>query len=172
MSNTSRAGEDKRAESSAGVFSEQERASMKARSTELKAEARGGRGAKKAAKDEAAVLAKIAEMASPDRELATRVHDIVTAAAPELAPKLWYGQPAYARDGKPVCFFRSGQVDKERYSTLGFSAAAALDEDSGMWPTSYALTGLDDAGEAAIAELVKKALPWTLDPGPAPALAS
>ncbi|GAA4709271.1 protein of unknown function (DU1801) [Promicromonospora umidemergens] len=155
---TSKAGEDKRAESSAGVFSEQERAALKARSTELKEEARDGRGAKKAAKDEAAVLSKIAEMESPDRELAARVHDIVTAAAPELAPKLWYGQPAYARDGEVVCFFRSGQVDKERYSTFGFSVAAALDEDGGMWPTSYALTGLDKAGEAAIAELVKKAL--------------
>lgn len=131
---------------------------MKARAKELKAEASGGRGAQKAAKDEAAVLAKIAEMESPDRELAARVHDIVTTAAPELTPRLWYGQPAYAVDGKVVCFFRSGQVDKERYSTLGFSVAAALDEDGGMWPTSYALTGLDDAGAATIADLVKKAV--------------
>ena len=131
---------------------------MKARAKELKAEASGGRGAQKAAKDEAAVLAKIAEMESPDRELAARVHDIVTTAAPELTPRLWYGQPAYAVDGKVVCFFRSGQVDKERYSTFGFSVAAALDEDGGMWPTSYALTGLDDAGAATIADLVKKAV--------------
>ena len=131
---------------------------MKARAKELKAEASGGRGAQKAAKDEAAVLAKSAEMESPDRELAARVHDIVTTAAPELTPRLWYGQPAYAVDGKVVCFFRSGQVDKERYSTLGFSVAAALDEDGGMWPTSYALTGLDDAGAATIADLVKKAV--------------
>jgi uncharacterized protein YdhG (YjbR/CyaY superfamily) len=131
---------------------------MKARAAELKAEARGSRGEKKAAKDEAACLSKIAEMASPDRELATRVHDIVTTAAPELAPKLWYGQPAYAKDGKVVCFFRSGEVDKERYSTLGFSVEANLDEDGGLWPTSYAVTRLDDAGEATIAELVKKAV--------------
>ncbi|MFD2795032.1 DUF1801 domain-containing protein [Promicromonospora vindobonensis] len=158
MSSTSRADAGKREESSSGAFSEQERAAMKARAKELKAEAAGGRGAKKAAKDEAAVLSKIAEMASPDRELAARVHDIVTDAAPELAPKLWYGQPAYARDGKVICFFRSGQVDKERYSTFGFSVEAALDQDGGLWPTSYALTGLDDAGEATIADLVRRAV--------------
>ncbi|MFD2024536.1 DUF1801 domain-containing protein [Promicromonospora aerolata] len=158
MSSTSRAGAGKREDSSSGAFSEQERTAMKARAKELKAEAGGGRAAQKAAKDEAAVLAKIAEMESPDRELAARVHDIVTTAAPELAPRLWYGQPAYAVDGKVVCFFRSGQVDKERYSTLGFSVAAALDEDGGMWPTSYALTGLDDVGAATFADLVKKAV--------------
>ena len=86
------------------------------------------------------------------------MHDIVTTAAPELAPTTWYGQPAYAKAGKVVCFFRSGLVDKERYSTLGFSVQANLDEDGGLWPTSYAVTGLDDAGEATIAELVKKAV--------------
>ncbi|WP_129666101.1 DUF1801 domain-containing protein [Phytoactinopolyspora endophytica] len=158
MSGTSKASEKKRDGSSAEGFSEQERAAMKARATELKAEARGGRGSKKAAADEEAVLSKIAEMASPDRALAERVHAIVTDAAPELAPKLWYGQPAYAKSGKVVCFFRSGQVDKERYSTFGFSVHANLDEDGGMWPTSYALTELGEAGEAAIRMLVKKAV--------------
>ncbi|TMR94015.1 DUF1801 domain-containing protein [Nonomuraea basaltis] len=158
MSGTSRASEKKRNDSSAEGFSEEERAAIKARTTELKVEARGGRGSKKAAADEAAVLSTIAEMASPDRALAERVHTIVTATAPELAPKLWYGQPAYAKAGKVVCFFRSGQVDKERYSTFRFSVEANLDEDSGMWPTSYALTELSEAGEAAIRKLVKKAV--------------
>jgi uncharacterized protein YdhG (YjbR/CyaY superfamily) len=139
-------------------FSQEERAAMKARSAELRAEARGSRGAKKAAADEAAVLSKIAEMVSPDRELAERVHAVVTGAAPELAPKLWYGQPAYAKAGKIVCFFRSGQVDNERYSSFGFSTEANLDDDSGIWPTSYALTELTEAGEKMITELVKRAL--------------
>jgi uncharacterized protein YdhG (YjbR/CyaY superfamily) len=97
-------------------------------------------------------------MAPPDRALAERVHAIVTAAAPELAPKLWYGQPAYAKAGKVVCFFRSGQVDKERYSSLGFTAEANLDDDDGMWPTAYALTELSEAGETALRELVRKAV--------------
>lgn len=112
---------------------------------------------KKAAADEAAVLSKIAEMPMPDRDMAERLHKIVTAAAPELLPKLWYGQPAYAKSGKVVCFFRSGQVDKVRYSTLGFNEDANLDENDGMWPTSYALSQLSEAGEARIAELVKQA---------------
>lgn len=131
---------------------------MKERAAELQGEARGGRGSKKAAADEAALLSKIAEMAQLDRELAERLHAIVTAAAPELSPKLWYGQPAYEKAGKVVCFFRSGQVDKERYSTFGFSAEANLDDDSGIWPTSYALTELSEAGERTITELVKKAV--------------
>ncbi|MBS3941775.1 MAG: DUF1801 domain-containing protein [Actinobacteria bacterium] len=109
---------------------------------------------KKAAADAAALQDKIAEMASPDREIAERVHAIVMAAAPDLAPKLWYGQPAWAKDGKVVCFFRSGQVDKERYSTFGFSAEANLDDDTGIWPTSYALTELTDAGEQQLTRLV------------------
>jgi uncharacterized protein YdhG (YjbR/CyaY superfamily) len=159
VSGTSKDSEKKkRSDSSTEGFSEEERAATKARARELKAGARGGRGSKKAAADEAAVRSTIAEMASPDRALAERVHAIVTAAAPELAPKLWYGQPAYAKSGKVVCFFRSGQVDKERYSTFGFSVEANLDEDGGMWPTSYALTELSEAGEAAIGELVKKAV--------------
>ena len=113
---------------------------------------------KKAAADEAAVLAKIAEMSMPDRDIAERLHNIVTTAAPELLPKLWYGQPAYAKSGKVVCFFRSGQADKVRYSTFGFNEDANLDEKDGMWPTSYALTQLSEAGAARIADLVKQAV--------------
>ncbi|MFT4469341.1 DUF1801 domain-containing protein [Arthrobacter sulfonylureivorans] len=112
---------------------------------------------KKAAADEAPVLSKIAEMPMPDRDMAERLHKIVTTAAPELLPKLWYGQPAYAKSGKVVCFFRSGQGDKVRYSTFGFNEDANLDENDGMWPTSYALSQLSEAGEARIAELVKQA---------------
>ncbi|GII94146.1 DUF1801 domain-containing protein [Sinosporangium siamense] len=152
MSSTSKAGETS---TPMEGFSEQERAAIKARAKELKA---GGRGSKKAAADEAAVLSAIAGMAPSDRVLAERVHAIVTAAAPELAPKLWYGQPAYARAGKVVCFLRSGQLDKERYSSFGFSVAANLDEDGGMWPTSYALTELSEAAEATIRKLVQKAV--------------
>lgn len=151
-------GTSKASEKTKRVFSEEERAAMKERAAELKAEARSGRGSKKAAADEAAVLSKIADKASPDRALAERLHAIVTAAAPELSPKLWYGQPAYAKAGKVVCFFRSGQVDKERYSTFGFSTEANLDDDSSIWPTSYALTELSEAGEKTIIELVKKAV--------------
>jgi uncharacterized protein YdhG (YjbR/CyaY superfamily) len=137
-------------------FSEEERAAMRARAKELK-NARGDR----AAKDEAAVLNAIEKMAEPDRALAERVHAIVTTAAPELAPRTWYGQPAYARagkGGKVVCFFRSGKGDKERYSTLGFTAEANLDADGGFWPTAYAVTELNDDGAAALAELVKRAV--------------
>ncbi|HLU73283.1 MAG TPA: DUF1801 domain-containing protein [Nonomuraea sp.] len=139
-------------------LSEAERAAVKERAAELKTEARRGRGSGKAAADERAVLAKIADMAPPDREIAERVHAIVTSAAPELAPKLWYGQPAYAKAGKVVCFFRSGQADKERYSTFGFSTEANLDDADGIWPTSFALTELTEAGEATIRELVRKAV--------------
>lgn len=139
-------------------FSAEERAAMKARAQELKNEARTARGAEKAAAEEKAVLEKIAAMQSPDRELAERVHAIVGEAAPELAPKLYYGQPGYARAGKVVCFFRSGLDDKERYSTFGFSAAANLDVAGGMWPTSYALAEMDAAAEVALGELVKRAV--------------
>ena len=138
-------------------FSPEERDAMKQRAAELKKEGSGGRGSKAAA-DEAAVLAKIAEMQEPDRSMAERLHVVVTTAAPELAPKLWYGQPAWARAGKVVCFFRSGQVDEERYSTFGFSAQADLDDEGGLWATSYALSELSEAGEATIAELVKRAV--------------
>lgn len=107
-------------------------------------------------KDEQAVLEKIAELPDGDRELVERVHALVVEHAPELAPKPFYGAPGYARDGKVVCFVRSGEKDGERYSTLGFSGHARLD-DGAMWPTSYALTTLDDETEARIVELVRRA---------------
>ncbi|MDA0565917.1 DUF1801 domain-containing protein [Streptomonospora sp. S1-112] len=138
-------------------FSEQERAAMKERAAELKKEAARPRGGKAAA-DELDVLAKIAEMEQPDRAVAERLHAIVTATAPELAPKLWYGQPAYARKGKVVCFFRSGRVDKERYSSFGFTTEAGLDDPSGLWPTAYAVTELTPEAEEAITALVKRAV--------------
>ena len=130
---------------------------MKERSAELKAEAGRGRTKAKAAADEADMVAKIAGMPLPDRVMAERVHAIVTEAAPELLPKLYYGQPGWASEGKVVVFFRSGLADKARYSTLGFSVAAKLDDESGLWPTSYALDHLDDEGAAAISLLVKRA---------------
>ena len=136
-------------------FSEQERAAMKARAAELRKES--GRGTKAAAA-ELDVLAKIAEMEEPDRAVAERIHAIVTANAPELAPKLWYGQPAYARKGKVVCFFRSGQVDRERYSSFGFTTEANLDDPGGLWPTSYAVSGLTEKAEEAMAALVRQAV--------------
>lgn len=138
-------------------FSEQERVAMKERAAELRREASSGRGGKAAAA-ERDVLSKIATMAAGDRVVAERIHAIVTTTAPALSPKLWYGQPAYAREGKVVCFFRSGVADKERYSTFGFTAAANLDDNSGMWPTSFAVTELSEHAEAAIAALVAKAI--------------
>lgn len=148
---------DENAKTNTNGFSEEERTAMKERAAELKKEASRGRG-NKAATDEADVLSKIEQMAEPDRAVAERIHAIVTSNAPELSPKLWYGQPAYARKGKVVCFVRSGHVDKERYSTFGFTPEANLDDDSGIWPTSYAVTELSDKAEKAIAELVKKAV--------------
>lgn len=139
-------------------FSEQERAAIKARAAEVKAEKGRRSRSDKAAADRDAVVAKIAEMPADDRALAERVHELVTTAAPDLAPKLYYGQPAYARKGKVVCFFRSGQMDGERYSTFGFSQEANLDDPSGLWPTSYALTTLTKAGEKTITEMVKTAI--------------
>jgi len=139
-----------------GGFSEQERAAMKERAAELKKEAGRGRGRKQAA-DLLDVLSKIEKMAEPDRAIAERIHAIVTANAPGLSPKLWYGQPAYARDGKVICFFRSGATDKERYSTFGFTPEAQLDDESGLWPTSYAVTRLGEEAEKAITALVRKA---------------
>jgi uncharacterized protein YdhG (YjbR/CyaY superfamily) len=135
-------------------FTDDERAAMKERAQELKAEAR--RGADRAA-GESALLAKIAEMQGPDRALAKRLHAIVTASAPALSPKTWYGMPAYAKDGKVVCFFQSAQKFKTRYATFGFSAEANLDEGA-MWPTSFALKELTAAEEARIGALVKKAV--------------
>jgi uncharacterized protein YdhG (YjbR/CyaY superfamily) len=132
------------------TFTAEERAAMKERARELKA-------AKGKAEGESDLLAKIAEMPKADRVMAERLHAIVTSSAPELAPKTWYGMPAYAnKDGKIVCFFRNASKFKDRYATFGFNDAANLDEGS-MWPTSYALTDLTAADEKKIAALVKKA---------------
>jgi uncharacterized protein YdhG (YjbR/CyaY superfamily) len=137
-------------------LTDEERAAMKARTQELKTEARRGPRADKA-DGEAAVLAKIAEMPEADRVMAERLHAIITASAPALAPKTWYGMPAYAKDGKVVCFFQAADKFKSRYATFGFDAAAKLDEGS-MWPVAFALTALTAADEARIAALVKKAV--------------
>ncbi|MER5201724.1 DUF1801 domain-containing protein [Streptomyces sp. NPDC002825] len=133
-------------------FTDDERAAMKEHAKELKAAKR--RGAK--ADTEPEVLAKIAEMDEADRALAERVHALVKENAPNLTAKLWYGMPAYAREGKVVCFFQSAQKFKSRYATLGFSDQAALDEDT-MWPTSYALTALNPTTEKRIAALIAQA---------------
>jgi len=136
-------------------WTDEERAAMKERAREMKAEAGRGRRAGKA-DGEADVFAKIAEMPDPDRALAERLHSLIKATAPSLAPKTWYGMPAYARDGKVVCFFQSADKFKARYATFGFSDEAKLD-DGTMWPTSFALTKLTAADEATIGALVKKA---------------
>lgn len=133
-------------------FTAEEREAMKERAKELKGTARRG----KKANEEEAVLAKIAEMPAADRAMAERIHAAVQAGAPGLAPKLWYGMPAYAKDGKVVCFFQSAEKFKTRYATLGFNDTAALD-DGTMWPTAFALTKLTDEDEATIAALVKRA---------------
>ncbi|MFF5783605.1 iron chaperone [Streptomyces sp. NPDC012693] len=139
-------------------FTEEEREAMKERAKELKASARrDARSAKARAEGDAEVRAKIAEMPEADRVLAERIHEIVAASAPDLAPKLWYGMPSYARDGKVVCFFQSAEKFKTRYATLGFSDLAQLDEGS-LWATSFALTELGAAVEARIAALVEKAV--------------
>jgi uncharacterized protein YdhG (YjbR/CyaY superfamily) len=132
----------------------EERAAMKERLRELKAEERTS---KNKATGESDLLAKIAEMPAPDRALAQRLHAIVTASAPDLWPKTWYGMPAYAKDGKVVCFFQSASKFKSRYATLGFSDEANLDKGA-MWPTSFALKELTAAEEAKIGALVKKAV--------------
>ena len=131
------------------VFSADERAAMKELVQERKAQARGEDG-------ERAVLGKIAEMPGPDRAMAERLHAIVKASAPSLSPKTWYGMPAYAKDGKVVCFFQSAAKFKARYATFGFSDNANLDEGN-MWPTYFALKELTAAEEKKIAELVKQA---------------
>jgi uncharacterized protein YdhG (YjbR/CyaY superfamily) len=131
-------------------FTDAERAAMKERAQELKAEARKADG-------ESAVLAKIAEMPEPDRATAKRLHEIVKDSAPGLSPKTWYGMPAYAKDGKVVCYFQNAAKFKSRYSTFGFNDAANLDEGA-MWPTSFALTELTATEEARISALVKKAV--------------
>ena len=137
-------------------FTDEERAAMKERAQELKAEARRGRRADQA-DGESDVLAKIAEMPEPDRTMAKRLHAIIKTSVPALSPKTWYGMPAYAKDGKVVCFFQSAQKFKSRYATFGFSDEANLDEGA-MWPTSFALKGLTTAEEARIGALVKKAV--------------
>lgn len=137
-------------------FTDEERAAMKERGQELKADARrGARGGK--ADGESAVLAKLAEMPEPDRAMAERLHAIIKASAPALSPKTWYGMPAYAKDGKVVCYFTPASKFKERYATLGFSDKANLDEGT-VWPTSFALTELTAAAEARVSELVKRAV--------------
>ena len=133
-------------------FTDEEQAAMKERAQELKAAARANK-----ADGENDVLAKIAEMPEPDRTMAERLHAIIKASAPALSPRTWYGMPAYARDGKVICFFQSAQKFKSRYATFGFSDAANLDEGA-MWPTSFALKELTAAEEAAIGALVKKAV--------------
>src|SRR5687767_11093318 len=136
-------------------FTDEERAAMRERAKELKAEARAN---KKKAEGESDVLAKIAEMQGPDRDMAEQLHAIIKASAPDLSPKLWYGMPAYAnKDGKVVCFFQSGQKYKSRYCTFGFQDAAHLDEGA-MWPASFAINKLTANEEKKITELVKKAV--------------
>jgi uncharacterized protein YdhG (YjbR/CyaY superfamily) len=137
-------------------FADEERAAMKERAQELKADARRGPRAAKA-DGESALLAKIAELPEPDRAMAERLHAVITASAPALSPKTWYGMPAYAKDGQVVCFFQSAHKFKSRYATFGFSDEANLDQGA-MWPTSFALQELTAAEEAKIGALVKQAL--------------
>jgi uncharacterized protein YdhG (YjbR/CyaY superfamily) len=137
-------------------FTDEERAAMKERAQELKGDARRGPRAGKA-DGERDVLAKIAEMPEPDRVMAERLHALITATTPALSPRTWYGMPAYAKDGKVVCFFQSAQKFTTRYATLGFSDKANLDEGA-MWPTSFALKALSAAEERKIGALVKKAV--------------
>ncbi|MBA3470194.1 MAG: DUF1801 domain-containing protein [Herpetosiphonaceae bacterium] len=127
---------------------------MKERAKELKAEARANKNREEGERD---VLAKIAEMQESERAMAQRIHEIITASAPDLAPRTWYGMPAYAKDGKIVCFFQSAEKFNTRYATLGFSDPANLD-DGAMWPTAFALMALTAAEEERIAALIKKAV--------------
>jgi uncharacterized protein YdhG (YjbR/CyaY superfamily) len=138
------------------AFTDEERAAIRARAHEQKASARRGARADRA-DGESEVLAKIAEMEEPDRVLAERLHALITASAPALAPRTWYGMPAYAKDGQVVCFFQSAEKFHTRYATLGFSDKAHLD-DGALWPVAYALTELTAADEARISALVKKAV--------------
>jgi uncharacterized protein YdhG (YjbR/CyaY superfamily) len=135
-------------------FSDEERAAMKERAKELKAEARAN---KNRAEGESDLLARIAEMPEPDRTMATRLHEIITRSAPALAPKTWYGMPAYAKDGKVVCYFTAASKFNSRYATFGFNDVANLD-DGAMWPTSFALAELTAAEEERIGALVKQAV--------------
>lgn len=135
-------------------FTDEEQAAIKERAKEIKAEARAEKDREAG---ESALLEKIAEMLEPDRSMAERLHEIITTNAPDLMPKTWYGMPAYAKDGKVVCFFQSAQKFNSRYATFGFNDTANLDEGN-IWPTAFALTKLTAADEARIASLVKKAV--------------
>ena len=135
-------------------FTDEEKAAMRNRAQELKAEARAN---KNKAEGESAALAAIAAMQEPDRSMAKRLHAIIKASAPALSPKTWYGMPAYAKDGKVVCFFQSAQKFNTRYATFGFSDAANLDEGA-LWPVAFALKELTATEEARISALVKKAV--------------
>jgi uncharacterized protein YdhG (YjbR/CyaY superfamily) len=137
----------------AGGFTDEERGAMKERARELKAEARANNSSEDGERE---VLAKIAEMPEPDRIMATRVHEIIRAGAPSLTPRTWYGMPAYAREGRVICFFQSAHKFKARYATLGFNDGAHLD-DGAMWPVAFALKELTPAEEARIIALVKRA---------------
>jgi uncharacterized protein YdhG (YjbR/CyaY superfamily) len=154
MTSTKKAAKQSAKSTTGKGFTDEERAAMKNRTQELRAEAPAN---KNKAEWESDVLAKIAEMQEPDRAMAKRLHAIIKASAPVLSPKLWYGMPAYAKDGKVVCFFQSAQKFKTRYATFGFSDEANLDEGS-MWPTAFALKELTTAEEARISALVKKAV--------------
>jgi uncharacterized protein YdhG (YjbR/CyaY superfamily) len=146
--------QDKKSTKSDLGFTDEEQAAMKERAKELKAEARAN---KKRADGEKDLFEKIAEMPEPDRVMARRLHEIISEAAPELWPKTWYGMPAYARDGKVVCFFTAAAKFNTRYATLGFNDTANLDEGA-MWPTAFALKELTTVAEERIAALVKKAV--------------
>jgi len=150
MKDTQKASKRSTAKKRREGFTNEEKGAMKERVKEMKAAADEAEG-------ETAVLAKIAEMPARDRVMAKRLHAIVKASAPALSPRTWYGMPAYAKDGRVVCFFQSGQKFKTRYATLGFSDEAHLDEGT-MWPNAYALTELTAADEARIGALVKKAV--------------
>lgn len=138
-------------------FTEEERAAMRERARELKRAAAAARPGAGGASEESAVLEKIAAMPAPDRAMGERLHAIITAGAPGLSPKLWYGMPAYAKDGKVVCFFQGAAKFKTRYATFGFSDQATLDEGH-LWPTAFALKELTAADEARIVDLVKRAV--------------
>jgi hypothetical protein len=162
MSQPAKKGKQKSAKSTTAIgkkfkgFTDEERGAMKERIQELRAAARRGPRADKA-DGESAVLAKIAEMPEPDRVMGERLHAIIKASAPALSPRLWYGMPAYAKDGKVVCFFQSAQKFNTRYATFAFSDAANLD-DGALWPTAFALKELTATAEARIGALVKKAV--------------
>ena len=147
MSSTAKTGKSAKSTSKDEGFTAEEKAAMRARARELKDKTDG----------ESAVRASIAAMAPPDRAIARRLHELVTSAAPDISPKTWYGMPAYAKDGKVVCFFRDAGKFKERYAMLGFNDSAKLDDGS-MWPVAFALTKLTPADEARIGALVKKAV--------------